>query len=238
VVAIYSTFLQRAYDQLYHDVSLQDLPVVFALDRAGVVSDDGPTHQGINDIVYLRHMPNMIVMAPRDEAEMQRMLRSALSFGHPAALRFPKGAGVGVALQDDPAEIPLGKSELIKEGGDLILALGSMVNPALEAAELLENEGIRVAVVNARFAKPLDEETILGLAHQGRAVITVEEGVLAGGFGSAVRELLDRHRRFDIRFKSIGLPLEVFPLGKADQIRKRYGLDANGLRVQTRAFLM
>jgi 1-deoxy-D-xylulose-5-phosphate synthase len=237
VVAIYSTFLQRAYDQLYHDVSLQDLPVVFALDRAGVVSDDGPTHQGINDIVYLRHMPNMIVMAPRDEAEMQRMLRSALSFGHPAALRFPKGAGVGVALEDDPGEVPLGKSELIKEGEDLLLALGSMVNPALEAAERLEKEGIRLAVVNARFAKPLDEETILSLARKAGAVLTVEEGVLAGGFGSAVRELLDRHRRFDIRFKSIGLPLEVYPLGKADQIKRRYGLDANGLADQIRAFL-
>jgi 1-deoxy-D-xylulose-5-phosphate synthase len=237
VVAIYSTFLQRAYDQLYHDISLQDLPVVFALDRAGVVSDDGPTHQGINDIVYLRHMPNMIVMAPRDEREMQRMLRSALSFGHPAALRFPKGAGVGVTLEDDPAEIPLGKSELIKEGENLLLALGSLVNPALEAAERLEKEGFRLAVVNARFAKPLDEEIILRLAQKGSAVITVEEGVLAGGFGSAVRELLDRHRRFDIRFKSIGLPLEVYPLGKADQIRKRFGLDANGLADQIRAFL-
>ncbi len=237
VVAIYSTFLQRAYDQLYHDVSLQDLPVVFALDRAGVVSDDGPTHQGINDIVYLRHMPNMIVMAPRDEREMQRMLKSALSFGHPAAIRFPKGQGVGVPLEDDPSDIPLGKSELIKEGKDLLLALGSMVNPALEAAERLEKEGFRLAVVNARFAKPLDEETILRLAQKGNAVITVEEGVLAGGFGSAVRELLDRHCRFDIRFKSIGLPLEVYPMGKADQIRKKYGLDADGLAAQIRAFL-
>jgi 1-deoxy-D-xylulose-5-phosphate synthase len=212
--------------------------VVFALDRAGVVSDDGPTHQGINDIVYLRHMPNMIVMAPRDEGEMQRMLKSALSFGHPAALRFPKGAGVGVRLEDDPPLMPLGKSELIKEGKDLLLALGSMVNPALEAAERLENEGFRVAVVNARFAKPLDEETILRLVQKESAVITVEEGVLAGGFGSAVRELLDRHNRFDVRFKSIGLPLEVYPLGKADQIRKRYGLDADGLADQVRVFLI
>ena len=236
VVAIYSTFLQRAYDQLYHDVSLQDLPVVFALDRAGIVSDDGPTHQGVNDIIYLRHMPHMMVMAPKDENELQRMLKSALTYGHPAAIRFPKGKGRGVALEDDPREIALGKSELLKEGKDLLLAYGSMVYPALEAAAELEKEGLSLAVVNARFANPLDREAILPFAKTGNAVITVEEGVLSGGFGSAVRELLDRERRFDIRFLAIGLPSEVYPLGKADEIRKIYGLDSAGLAGRIRRF--
>jgi 1-deoxy-D-xylulose-5-phosphate synthase len=236
VVAIYSTFLQRAYDQLYHDVSLQDLPVVFALDRAGIVSDDGPTHQGVNDIIYLRHMPHMIVMAPKDENELQRMLKSALTYGHPTAIRFPKGKGRGVALEDDPQEIAPGRSELLKEGKNLLLAYGSMVYPALEAAAELEKEGLSLAVINARFARPLDEEAILPYADKGKAVITVEEGVVSGGFGSAVRELLDRERRFDVRFLTIGLPPEVYPLGKAEQIRKIYGLDAAGLAGRIRRF--
>ena len=237
VVAIYSTFLQRAYDQLYQDVSLQDLPVVFALDRAGIVSDDGPTHQGVNDIIYLRHMPHLIVMAPKDENELQRMLKSALNYNHPTAIRFPKGKGRGVALEDNPSVIPLGKSERLKEGKGLLLAYGSMVYPALEAAAALEKEGLSLAVINARFAKPLDEEAILAYAQDGNAVITVEEGVVSGGFGSAVRELLDRERRFGLRFLAIGLPAEVYPLGKADQIRKFYGLDPAGLAARIREFL-
>jgi len=237
VVAIYSTFLQRAYDQLYQDVSLQDLPVVFALDRAGIVSDDGPTHQGVNDIIYLRHMPHMIVMAPKDENELQRMLKSAFTYGHPTAIRFPKGKGRGVALEDNPREIEAGRSELLKEGKGLLLAYGSMVYPALEAATELEKEGLSLAVINARFAKPLDEEAILPYAQKGNAVITVEEGVVSGGFGSAVRELLDRERRFDLRFLAIGLPAEVYPMGKADQIRKIYGLDAAGLASRIQRFL-
>jgi 1-deoxy-D-xylulose-5-phosphate synthase len=237
VVAIYSTFLQRAYDQLYQDVSIQDLPVVFALDRAGIVSDDGPTHQGVNDIIYLRHMPHMIVMAPKDENELQRMLKSALSYGHPAALRFPKGKGRGVPLEDNPTEIPVGRSERLKDGKGLLLAYGSMVYPALEAAAELEKEGLSLAVVNARFARPLDEEAILPYAQDGNAVITAEEGVISGGFGSAVRELLDRERRFGVRFLAIGLPAEVYPMGKADQIRKMYGLDAAGLAGRIRRFL-
>jgi 1-deoxy-D-xylulose-5-phosphate synthase len=179
----------------------------------------------------------MIVMAPKDENELQRMLRSALTYGHPTAIRFPNGKGRGVALEDDPREIPPGRSELIKEGKNLLLAYGSMVYPALEAAAELEKERLSLAVVNARFAKPLDEETILSYAQQGNAVITVEEGVVSGGFGSAVRELLDRERRFGLRFLAIGLPPEVYPLGKADEIRKIYGLDAAGLAGRIRRFL-
>jgi 1-deoxy-D-xylulose-5-phosphate synthase len=236
VVAIYSTFLQRAYDQLYHDVALQDLPVVFALDRAGVVSDDGPTHQGVNDIIYLRHLPHLIVMAPKDENELRRMLKSALSYGHPTAIRFPKGRGVGVKVEENPPEIALGQSEQLKDGNHLLLAFGSMVQPALMAAEQLEMEGLSLAVVNARFCKPLDEEVILRFAQKGKTIITVEEGVVSGGFGGAVRELLDRERRFEIRFLSIGLPPEVYPLGKSEQIKKILGLDVDGLRRQIRNF--
>ncbi|MGB7297419.1 MAG: 1-deoxy-D-xylulose-5-phosphate synthase [Candidatus Aminicenantales bacterium] len=237
VVAIYSTFLQRAYDQLYHDVALQDLPVVFVLDRAGIVSDDGPTHQGINDIIYLRHLPNMILMAPKDENELQRLLKSALTYGHPAAVRFPKGRGLGVALEEDPQEIELGRSERLKEGKNLLLAFGSTVPAALEAASELEKEGLSLAVINARFAKPLDEEAILSYAQKGNAIVTVEEGVVSGGFGSAVRELLDRERRFDIRFLAIGLPAEIYPLGKSEEIKKMFGLDASGLSARIRRFL-
>lgn len=236
VVAIYSTFLQRAYDQLYHDVCLMDIPVVFALDRAGIVPDDGPTHQGINDIVYLRHLPNMIVMAPKDENELQHMIKSALSYSHPAAVRFPKGKAFGIPLDKTLKEISLGKSELLKEGEDLLLAYGSMVYPSLEAAKRLEQEGINLAVVNARFAKPLDEEVILRYAQPGRVIITAEEALLPGGFGSAVREFLDSEKRFDLKFKSIGIPLEIYPLGKSEQIKKMYDLDVDGLIKQIKEF--
>jgi 1-deoxy-D-xylulose-5-phosphate synthase len=236
VVAIYSTFLQRAYDQLYQDVCLMDMPVIFALDRAGIVSDDGPTHQGLNDLIYLRHMPYLVVMAPKDEGELRQMLKSAFNYGHPVAIRYPKGKAVGVPLDDKIQDIPLGRSELLKEGKGLLLPIGSMVYPALRAAEKLEKEGISLAVVNARFVKPLDEEMILRFAEDGNTIITVEEGVVTAGFGSAVRELLDRERKFGVRFKSIGLPLEIYPVGKSDQIKKLYGLDADGLAAQIRAF--
>jgi 1-deoxy-D-xylulose-5-phosphate synthase len=229
VVAIYSTFLQRAYDQVYHDICLMDLPVVFALDRAGIVPDDGPTHQGVNDIAYLRHMPNMIVMAPKDENELQHMLWSGLSYGHPASVRFPKAKGLGVPLDKELRTLPLGRAEVLREGRDLLFAFGSMVGPALEAAAELEKAGLSLAVVNARFAKPLDEELLLRYAEAGRTIITAEEGVLPGGLGSAVREALDRRQRFGVRFKAIGLPPEIYPLGKTEEIRRAFGLDAAGL---------
>ena len=236
VVAIYSTFLQRAYDQLYHDVALMDIPVVFVLDRAGIVPDDGPTHQGINDIIYLRHLPNMIVMAPKDENELMHMTKSAYSYAHPAAIRFPKGKAYGVPLDEGWKEISLGKSELLKQGENLLLAYGSMVYPCLEAAKKLEKEGISFAVVNARFAKPLDEEMILRFTQSGRFIVTAEEGLIAGGFGSAVREFLDRQSKFDIKFKSIGLPLEIYPVGKSELIKGLFDLDEDGLVKQVREF--
>jgi 1-deoxy-D-xylulose-5-phosphate synthase len=236
VVAIYSTFLQRAYDQVYHDVCLMDLPVVFVLDRAGIVPDDGPTHQGVNDIAYLRTMPNMIVMAPQDENELQHMLWSALAYGHPASVRFPKAKGLGVPMDETLRVLPLGKSELVKDGHDLLFAVGNMVRPAVEAAKELEKDGLSLAVVNARFVKPLDRDMLLRFAKPGRAVITLEEGIVDGGAGSAVRELLDREGRFGIRFKSIGLPTSIYPLGKSDEIRAMVGLDVPGLVRQIRDF--
>jgi 1-deoxy-D-xylulose-5-phosphate synthase len=236
VVAVYSTFLQRAYDQIYHDVALMDLPVVFALDRSGAVDDDGPTHQGINDIAYLRSMPHMILMAPKDENEFRHMIKSALGYGHPAAVRYPKGRGLGIRLDRTLRLLPLGKAEVAKDGRNLLLAYGTMVAPALAAARRLDREGLSFAVVNARFAKPLDDDLILRWARPGRVIITVEEGIAAGGFGSAVRELLDRERRFDLRFKSLGFPVAVFPVAKASEIRRLHGLDEEGLVRQVREF--
>ncbi len=236
VVAIYSTFLQRAYDQVYHDVCLMDLPVVFVLDRAGVVPDDGPTHQGVNDIAYLRTMPNMIVMAPKDENELRHMLWSALAYGHPASVRFPKAKGLGVPMDAELKALPLGRAELVRDGRDVLFAFGHMVQPALEAAEALEKEGLSFAVVNARFVKPLDRDMVLRFGGEGRTFITLEEGVVDGGAGSAVRELLDREGRFEVRFKAIGLPAEVYPVGKSDEIRAALGLDVPGLVRQIREF--
>lgn len=236
IVAIYSTFLQRAYDQLYHDVCLMDIPLVFALDRAGIVPDDGPTHQGINDIVYLRHLPNMIVMAPKDENELRHMIRSALEYGHPTAVRFPKGRAFGVDLDEKLEVLPLGKAELLKPGKNLLLAFGNMVQDCLRAADRLEEEGISLAVVNARFARPLDRELILSYAQSDRLIITAEEGVTAGGFGSAVRELLDEEACDGIRFMQIGLPVEIYPVGKVEQIKRMYRLDVEGLIDRIKAF--
>jgi 1-deoxy-D-xylulose-5-phosphate synthase len=236
VCAIYSTFLQRAYDQIYHDVCLQDLPVIFALDRAGIVPDDGPTHQGVNDIAFLRHMPHMILMAPRDENELQHMLSASFGYGHPVAIRFPKGEARGVAMDADFKPVPLGKGEVLKEGQDLILAYGTTVYPALEAAKKLEAEGLSLAVADAKFARPLDEDMILRYALPGRTIFTVEEGVLAGGFGSAVLEFLDQRKKCQVRFKPIGLPAEIYPAGKAGQIRHILRIDPDGLAAQIRDF--
>ncbi|MBN1940306.1 MAG: 1-deoxy-D-xylulose-5-phosphate synthase, partial [Candidatus Aminicenantes bacterium] len=242
VCAIYSTFLQRAYDQVYHDVCLQNLPVVFALDRSGLVPDDGPTHQGVNDIAYLRHMPNMVLAAPRDENEMRHMLKAAFGYERPTAIRFPKGEVVGVPEDEEWRDVPPGKAETLKAGMDLVLAYGSTVYPALEAAERAEAEEaaagrtLSLAVVDARFCKPLDEELILDYARRGRAIVTVEEGVLAGGFGSAVLEFLNSRGFGGVRVKCLGLPVELFPVGKLSELRARYGLDPAGLAAEFQSF--
>ncbi|HEY9810270.1 MAG TPA: 1-deoxy-D-xylulose-5-phosphate synthase [Halomicronema sp.] len=193
VVAIYSTFLQRAYDQIIHDVCIQNIPVFFCLDRAGIVGADGPTHQGMYDISFLRCIPNIVIMAPKDEAELQRMLVTGINYTDgPIAMRYPRGNGYGVPLMDEGwEELPIGKAEILRHGDDvLLLGYGSMVNPAIQVAEILSEHGVKATVVNARFVKPLDTELIVPLAKQIGRVITLEEGCTMGGFGSAVTEAL------------------------------------------------
>ncbi|MCU0544787.1 MAG: 1-deoxy-D-xylulose-5-phosphate synthase [Oscillatoriaceae cyanobacterium Prado104] len=197
LVAIYSTFLQRGYDQIVHDICIQNLPVFFCLDRAGIVGADGPTHQGMYDISYLRCLPNMTIMAPKDEAELQRMVVTGINHtSGPIAMRYPRGNGYGVPLMEEGwEELPIGKGEILRNGDDLlILGYGSMVYPAMQTAEILSEHGIEATVINARFVKPLDTELILPLAERIGKVVTMEEGCLMGGFGSAVAEsLLDNN---------------------------------------------
>jgi 1-deoxy-D-xylulose-5-phosphate synthase len=191
VVAIYSTFLQRGFDQVLHDVCLQNLPVTFAMDRAGLVGADGPTHHGLYDLAYLRCMPNLILMAPKDENELRRMLLTALYSNRPAALRYPRGNALGVPLQDPIQALPIGKGELLREGDQLLLvAIGTMVAPAMALADRLETEGIACAVINARFIKPLDRELITHWIRKTQRVVALEEGCESGGFTSAIAELL------------------------------------------------
>lgn len=193
VAAIYSTFLQRAYDQIIHDVCIQNLPVFFCLDRAGIVGSDGPTHQGMYDIAYLRCIPNIVIMAPKDEAELQRMVVTGVNHtSGPIAMRYPRGNGYGVPLMEEGWEpLEIGKSEILRTGDDvLIVAYGTMVYPGMQAAEILSEHGIEATVINARFVKPLDTELILPLAKKIGRVITLEEGCIMGGFGSAIAEAL------------------------------------------------
>lgn len=196
VVGIYSTFLQRAYDQIIHDVAIQRLPVIFALDRAGFAGDDGRTHHGVFDLSYLRIIPNMVVMAPKDEMELRHMLKTALNHNDgPIAIRYPRGAGIGVDTSGPMEVLPLGKSEVLREGSDVaLIAVGSMVPAAMQAANRLHEQGYSATVVNARFIKPLDEDLILNLAQNTGGIVTIEENVVAGGFGSAVLELLAKHK--------------------------------------------
>jgi 1-deoxy-D-xylulose-5-phosphate synthase len=225
VVAIYSTFLQRAYDQLIHDVGIQKLPVTFVLDRAGIVGADGPTHQGQYDISYLRAVPNFTVMAPKDEAELQRMLVTAIAHDGPCAIRFPRGEGEGVPLMDEgwqPLEI--GRGELLTDGDDLlIVAYGAMVYPALATAGLLQEQGVRAAVVNGRFLRPLDEALLLPMARRIGRVVTMEEGALAGGFGSAVVEALNDHDVL-VPVLRLGIPDGLVDTASPQQSKEALGL--------------
>jgi len=230
VVAIYSTFMQRAYDQILHDVCLQNLPVVLALDRGGIVGADGSTHQGLFDFSYLRHIPNLVVMAPKDENELQHMLKTAISCGRPASLRYPRGNGWCGFLDEEAKEIPIGKAEVIRQGKDLILlAVGSTVKAAMEAASRLQNWEIDSTVVNARFVKPLDEELILSLVSKCRRLITVEENALQGGFGSAVLELLEEKGVTGVEVKRLGIPDNFVEHGPQDFLRNKYGIDVEGI---------
>lgn len=240
VFAVYSSFLQRAYDQVFHDVCLQNLPVTFALDRSGVVGSDGPTHHGAFDLSYLRHLPNMTLMAPKDENELQHMLATAVNLGSPVALRYPRGNGYGVALDQNLAPLPLGRAEVLREGKDAaVLALGTMVQPALEAARLLEAEnGISLAVINARFVKPLDGELIQKLAQKHPCLITIEENALQGGFGTAVLELLEELGQAGVRVLRLGYPDSYIPQAEQHELREMLGLDCNGIAASIKNFLV
>jgi 1-deoxy-D-xylulose-5-phosphate synthase len=238
VVALYSSFLQRAFDQVFHDVCLQNLPVVFAIDRAGLVGSDGPTHHGVFDLSYLRMLPNMTLMAPKDENELQHMLYTAIEHDGPAALRYPRGNGYGVPLDQKLKALPIGQAEVLRTGADgVILAVGVMVYPACEAANALAAEGIDLAVVNARFIKPLDRDLILSLARSSGIFFTVEENALMGGFGSAVLELLEEEGVQGTRVTRFGYPDCFIEQGEQPELRKMYGLDSEGIAAGIRKAL-
>jgi 1-deoxy-D-xylulose-5-phosphate synthase len=235
VVAIYSTFLQRAYDQIIHDVALQQLPVTFALDRGGIVGADGKTHQGAFDLAYLRCVPNLVVMAPSDESELRDMLHTALAIDGPAAFRFPRGAGEGVALAPEPKTLEVGKGRVARAVAGkpdvCVVAIGSPVRAALAAAEALAAEGTAVSVVDARFVKPLDEELVVAEASRAGRVVTVEEGCLPGGFGSAVLEALERRGLLTagLRVRRLGLPDAFVTHGDPAKQRAELGIDKDGI---------
>lgn len=230
VAAIYSTFAQRAYDQIFHDICLQKLPVTLALDRGGLVGDDGPTHHGVFDLSYLRHLPEMTVMAPKDENELRHMIKTAVYADRPIALRYPRGAGYGAVLDRDLRTLVMGTGEVLCEGTDLaIIAIGATVYPSLEAARKLAGQGINATVINARFVKPLDRKLIIDAAQHTGTLLTVEENALAGGFGSAVLELLEQEGMPGIKVKRLGIPDRFVEHGSQAQLRKDLGLDADGI---------
>jgi 1-deoxy-D-xylulose-5-phosphate synthase len=237
VVAIYSTFLQRAYDQLIHDVGIQKLPVTFVLDRAGIVGADGPTHQGQYDISYLRAVPNFTVMAPKDEAELQQMMVTCLQHDGPTALRIPRGSGEGVPLMEEGWEaLSIGRGELLREGNDLVIvAYGSMVAPAMETAALLESAGLSASVINARFLRPLDQALIHPLARRVSRVVTMEEGTLSGGFGAAVLESLN-DQDINVPVLRIGIPDQLVDHATPQQSKEALGLTPKqmSLKIQQR----
>ncbi len=229
VVAIYSTFLQRAFDEVMHDTCLMRAPVAFVLDRGGLVGADGPTHHGLYDLVYLSALPGIVVMAPKDENELRRMLYTAINANCPAALRYPRGNGVGVPMDAEFKALEIGKGEILREGSDIgILALGTMVNPCLEAATRLEALGIHSTVINARFMKPLDEELICCLAAEKHFLVTAEEGTEAGGFGAQVATLL-QDRKIPASVLRIAVPDRIIPHGAPNLLHAKYGLDADGI---------
>jgi 1-deoxy-D-xylulose-5-phosphate synthase len=236
VVAIYSTFLQRAFDQVMHDTCLMRAPVTFVLDRGGLVGSDGPTHHGLYDLVYLPALPGMVVMAPKDENELRHMLYTAINFNGPAALRFPRGNGTGLPLDSDFKTLEIGKAEILREGSDIgILALGAMVHPTMEAASRLEGLGIHATVINARFVKPLDEELICCLAAEKQFLVTAEEGTEAGGFGASVATLL-QDRKIPASLLRIAVPDRIIPHGAPDLLHAKYGLDVDGIFEKIKGF--
>jgi 1-deoxy-D-xylulose-5-phosphate synthase len=231
VCAIYSTFLQRGYDQLVHDVCIQNLDVKFCLDRGGIAGGDGQTHHGLLDIAYLRGVPNIVVMAPKDEGEMRDMLFTMVEHNGPAAMRYPRGNGIGADIEREPQLLEIGKGEILRDGGEIaIVSYGSMVHPSLAAAENLAKEGLETTVVNARFVKPLDAPLLLALARTKRLIVTVEEAYLAAGFGSAVLELLEENGLQDrVRVVRMGVPDRLITHGDPKLLLAKYGLDADGI---------
>ncbi|MBD3367704.1 MAG: 1-deoxy-D-xylulose-5-phosphate synthase [Candidatus Eisenbacteria bacterium] len=238
-VAIYSTFLQRAYDQIIHDVCLQGLPVKLMVDRGGIVGDDGPTHHGVFDLSFLRSVPGLVVAAPKDENELGALVRTAAEHDEgPIAIRYPRGAGLGVRLDYDPDPIPVGKAEILRRGQDAtILAIGSMVHVAEEAAFRLQHQGIDAGVVNARFAKPLDEDLILECAARTGRIVTVEENVLSGGFGAAVLELLATRGERNAVVECVALPDEFVPHGSRARLLSECGLSEETIAERVRVLL-
>jgi 1-deoxy-D-xylulose-5-phosphate synthase len=237
VVAIYSTFLQRAFDQIIHDVCLPDLPVIFCIDRGGLVGEDGQTHHGHFDITYLRSLPNMTLMAPKDENELRHMLFTALKHSGPVAIRYPRGRGLGVSLDREYRVIPIGESEVLKEGKDLtLIALGSMVQPSLEAAAEMEKEGLSATVINCRFVKPLDKK-LADYARRNGKVLVVEENIQQGGLGSAVLELFSDVGLREVTVKRLGLPDSFVEHGPVQVLREKLGLDKTGIVKAARALL-
>jgi 1-deoxy-D-xylulose-5-phosphate synthase len=239
VVAIYSTFLQRAFDQVVHDCAIQGLHVVFVLDRGGLVGADGPTHHGSLDLAYLRCIQGMVVMAPKDEQELRNMLFTAAEYkGGPIALRYPRGNALGVALKEGFEKIPIGTSEPLRTGKDVaILAIGSMVKHSVDAASLLEAEGINAEVVNMRFVKPLDLVMLESIARKFDSIVTVEDNVIQGGFGSAVLEALQTIGASHCSVKLHGLPDKFIEQGTPAELYKLCSLDAQGIADVTREFL-
>ncbi|MCZ6801463.1 MAG: 1-deoxy-D-xylulose-5-phosphate synthase [Nitrospirae bacterium] len=237
-IPIYSTFLQRAYDQVIHDVATQNLPVTFCIDRGGLVAEDGTTHHGAFDFAYLRHMPNLAIMAPKDENELQHMMKTCQTHNGPIALRYPRGASLGVEMDEEMSPLPIGKGELLREGSDVaIVAIGVTVHKAEEAAQRLEEEGISAAVVNARFVKPLDTQLIGAVAKRVKCLLLVEEGARMGGFGSAVLEFLSDEGILNVPTRCLGLPDWFIEQGPQDLLREKYGLTADGIYHQAKQLL-
>lgn len=230
IAAIYSTFLQRAYDQVVHDVCIQNLPVLFAMDRGGVVGNDGETHQGVFDIAYLRSIPNITIMSPKDEDELQHMLFTGVNAGRPIAIRYPRGNGVGVELSNELKQLPIGKAEILRQGSDaLLIAFGPVVQHALQAADKLEKEnGISCTVINARFAKPLDRELLTAELKKHKLSCTIEDHCVQGGFGSAVLELLNEER-IDSNLKCFGVADEFVAHASQSEQYAKYGYDTAGI---------
>jgi 1-deoxy-D-xylulose-5-phosphate synthase len=239
MVTIYSTFLQRAYDQVIHDVALQNLPVRFILDRGGIAGEDGPTHHGAFDLSYLRLIPNMVIMSPKDENELRHMTRTLVDYDQgPIAMRFPRGEGLGVPLDAELRALPIGKADVIREGRDLIfLAIGAMVQPCVQAADLLAARGIEAGVVNARFVKPLDTGLIDRLAAQGSLIVTVEDNAVAGGFGSAVNEYLIEQGYDAGCVRNLGLPDRFIEHGERGELLAELGLGPDSLADSAAALL-